>query len=282
AAADDAAALARALVGAAAVVNCAGPLADTAHPLAAAAPRAGAQCLDVCAEQAVTLALFERHDAAARAAGLVVAPSMAFYGALGDLLATAAMDDWPDADAVTLSYALDRWWPTGGTRATARRSAGRHLVYAGGRLEPFAGGGDAAERAMPAPFGVQAARELATADQVTIPRHLAVREVRAYMTAAALDDLRDPATPPPAGDASGTSPQRFVVEAEVARGAWVRRAAARERGIYASSAPIVAEAAERVVAGRARTTGVAPAGALFEAADFLWALAGDRLQVELP
>jgi hypothetical protein len=50
----------------------------------------------------------------------VVVPAMAFYGGLGDLLATAAMDDWPAADWISIAYALSGWRPTLGTRATSQ------------------------------------------------------------------------------------------------------------------------------------------------------------------
>jgi len=51
-----------------------------------------------------------------------------------------------------------------------------------------------------------------------------------------------------------------------------RRRVARGRDIYAVTAPIVAEAAERIVAGRVRTTGAVALGELFDADDFLAAL----------
>jgi len=41
------------------------------------------------------------------------------------------------------------------------------------------------------------------------------------------------------------------------------------RNIYAVTAPIVAEAAERVIDGRFKATGVVAAGEIFDAQDFL-------------
>ncbi len=52
----------------------------------------------------------------ARAAGAVIVPAMAFYGGLGDLLATAAMGDWTVADEANIAYGLSSWHPTSGTR----------------------------------------------------------------------------------------------------------------------------------------------------------------------
>jgi short subunit dehydrogenase-like uncharacterized protein len=95
---DDAASLDRAIAGASAVINCAGPFVDTAAPIIDAALRSGIHYLDVAAEQAAVLSVFERFSHAAREAAIVIAPAMAFYGGLGDLLATAAMGDWVAAD----------------------------------------------------------------------------------------------------------------------------------------------------------------------------------------
>ena len=60
-----------------------------------------------------------------------------------------------------------------------------------------------------------------------------------------------------------------------------RRATARGQDIYAVTAPLAVKAVRRILAGHTRTTGVASAGAMFDAADFLRALT-PHLSVELP
>jgi len=125
---DDARSLDRALADASLVINCAGPFLDTAAPVIEAALRARIHYLDVTAEQQVALAAFERFSDAARKAGVLIMPSMAFYGGLGDLLATAAVADWTTADEIHLAVALDSWKPTRGTRLTGQRNPGRLTV----------------------------------------------------------------------------------------------------------------------------------------------------------
>lgn len=98
--------LEKALVGAEAVINCAGPFLDTAAPIIRGAFRARIPYLDLTAEQAATLAAVEQFSAPARDAGIAVLPSMAFYGGLGDLLATAAMKDWSHADEIRMQWGL--------------------------------------------------------------------------------------------------------------------------------------------------------------------------------
>jgi len=92
----------RAVLDASAVINCAGPFIDTAIPIIEAALRSGIHYFDVAAEQAAVLAVFERFSCAAKQTGVVIAPAMAFYGGLGDLLATAAMGDWSAADEILI------------------------------------------------------------------------------------------------------------------------------------------------------------------------------------
>jgi NAD(P)-dependent dehydrogenase (short-subunit alcohol dehydrogenase family) len=282
---EDPASLDAAMAGAAAVINCAGPFVDTAVPVAEAALRARVHYLDVCAEQAVTLDTFARYAACAHERGVVIAPSMGFYGALGDLLATTALGDWPAADEVHLGIALDGWQPTRGTRRTVQRNAGRHVVFTSGRFESFPDEPSEATWPFAPPFDTQQVRELATADHVTIAHHLRVPEVRAYMTLAPLRDLRDPDTPPPvAADASGRSAQTFLIEAVARRGGDERRASAAGRDIYAVTAPIVVEATERLLDGRViggSPIGALAAGELFHAADFLRCLSPDHLALRV-
>ncbi|MGW0802436.1 saccharopine dehydrogenase family protein [Nonomuraea sp. NPDC002799] len=270
ASADDPESLDRALSGAAAVINCAGPFAQTALPVLDAAVRAGAHYLDVSAEQVVSLAIFER----AADVSTVVVPSMAFFGGLGDLLATSAAGDWTDADAVEIGIALDSWHPTEGTRRTGKINAPKHLIYTGGTFVSPPQPPEIRIWEFPPPSGTLEVSELATADSVAISRHLSTPEIRVYMNRQPLRDVRDPGSPAPvAADGSGRSSQTFLVDAVVRRGGEQRRATASGRDIYAVTAPLVVEATARILDGRITRTGAAAPGELFDAPDFLRALA---------
>ncbi|MDG9715460.1 trans-acting enoyl reductase family protein [Streptomyces sp. DH24] len=276
---DDPVSLDRALDGAAAVINCAGPFATTAAPVIEAALRAGIPYVDVAAEIEANADTFAHFTDRARAAGAVIVPAMAFYGGLGDLLATAAMGDWTTADEAHIAYGLSGWHPTAGTRAAGevsrRRRDGRRVRHTGGRLEYHNDDLPHLKWAFPEPMGTRAVLgEFTMADVVTIPSHLSVPEVRTYMTVEAARDLSDPDTPAPAAvDGRGRSAQTFLVDAVVRSGGAERRAVARGRDIYAVTAPLVVEAVRRVLAGRTRTVGVASAGDMFDALGLLRALA---------
>ncbi|WP_240796639.1 saccharopine dehydrogenase NADP-binding domain-containing protein [Streptomyces sp. RFCAC02] len=337
---DDPASLDRALAGAAAVINCAGPFATTAGPVIGAALRAGLPYVDVAAEIEANLDTFAHFAERASAAGVALVPAMAFYGGLGDLLVTAAMDGWTAADEAHVAYGLSSWHPTPGTLAAGavsrRRRDGRRVRFTGGRLEYRDDAAPTLAWTFPEPLGKRSViGEFSMADVVTVPSHLAVPEVRTYMTVEAAGDLEsvrrvlpvsrrrprhlaalpyranttgmscDPApcdaprptpraAPRPAGqtlaapgarapeavDERGRSAQTFVVDAVVRRGGEERRAVASGRDIYAVSAPLAVEAVARILTGRTRTAGVASAGAMFDAPDFLRALS-EHISLEL-
>lgn len=268
-----------ALRGADAVINCAGPFAATAVPVIGSAIRAGIPYLDVTAEIEVVMDTFANYAAA----GIPIVPAAAFYGGLGDLLATAAMGDWPAADHLTIAYALSGWRPTPGTRATGRVSAqrrtGRRIAYLGHRLRFRAGDAPRTEWTFPAPIGTRpVVGEFTMADSATIPTHLDVPEIATYMSSNAVADVLDPdPSGPVAIDEHGRSAQTFLVEV-VARSAGVeRRAVASGRDIYAVTAPLVVEAALRILAAAGDATGVASVGGRFDAKDFLCSLSPEHL-----
>jgi saccharopine dehydrogenase-like NADP-dependent oxidoreductase len=284
---DDASSLDRALVGAAAVVNCAGPFAVTGGPVVEAALRAGIPYVDVAAEIEANASMFADYAEAARKTDTPVVPAMAFFGGLGDLLVTAAMGEWTAADVAHVAYGLSSWHPTEGTRAAGQvshqRRAGRRVRFTDGALEYHEDKASEQDWLFPEPLGRRAViAEFTMADVVTVPSHLAVPEVRTYMTVEAAKDLAKEDTPVPEPvDALGRSDQIFIVDVVVRAGDVERRATARGQDIYAVTAPLVVEAVRRILAGHTRTAGVASAGAMFDAPDFLRSLT-PHLSVELP
>ncbi|NUP78613.1 MAG: NAD(P)H-binding protein [Nonomuraea sp.] len=284
---DDPGSLDRALDGAAAVVNCAGPFAVTGGPVVEAALRAGIPYVDVAAEIEANVSMFAGHAEAAGKAGVPVVPAMAFFGGLGDLLVSAALGTSSAADEAHIAYGLSNWHPTPGTRVAGRvsheRRAGRRVRFKGGELEYHDDPATQQDWLFPEPLGRRAVfAEFTMADVVTVPSHLDVPEVRTYMTVEAARDLAGEDTPAPkAVDARGRSDQTFVVDVVVSADGVERRATATGQDIYAITAPLVVEAVARILSGRTRTTGLASAGAMFDAADFLRALS-PHLSVALP
>jgi short subunit dehydrogenase-like uncharacterized protein len=277
AAIEDAAALDRAFAGCSVVINCAGPFLDTAPPVLEAALRAGCAYLDVTAEQASALSTFERYDERARAAGVAVIPAAGFYGGLADLLASALVGHQP-VDDMTVAIALDHWWPTKGTRLTGERNRVPRVVVEHGRLVPMAIPATKTPWTFDAPHGVQDMEEMPFSEIITISRHLQVRNLRAYLNAASLGEIRDTTTPQPVAiDTQGRSAQKFAMEVVARDHAGTRRAVARGQDIYAVTAPLVVEAAVRMLQPSFDRSGALALGQAFDAPDFLRALKPEHL-----
>lgn len=277
---DDPASLDRALADVAAVINCAGPFMDTAVAVGDAALRASIHYLDITAEQPSAQATFHRYSESARAAGVVVVPAMGFFGGLADLLATAAIGDWGLADEIEIAVALDSWHPTLGTRITGHRNTSQRQMVADGRLQAVQQPPRETTLDFPQPFGRQDVVELPFSEVVLISHHLQTCELHSYINQAALNDLRDPTTPPPAAsDERGRSRQLFALEVVARRDGGERRALVQGRDIYAVTAPLVCEAVQRVVEGPARLCGALAPGEIFDAESFLHALSPGHLTI---
>lgn len=259
------------------IVNCAGPFFDTAEPAIAAALRHNIHYLDVTAEQITALNSFHRHHHSAVRAGIAIIPAMAFYGGLADLMASAAMGDWPDADRLTVAVALDSWHPTEGTRRTGARNTARRYWLREGRLEYLPEAVRDVAWDFAPPFGAQQMTCVPLAEVITVAQHLDVREIVSLMNLTPLRDLRDPNTPPPvAADASGRSSQHFAVDVRLERNGERRALAITGRDIYAISATMIAEAALWLCNDRTRARGALAPAVAFEAADFLAAIFGKQ------
>jgi hypothetical protein len=279
---DDPASLDRALAGAVAVINGAGPFLDTAAPLIEAALRARIHYLDLAAEQASALATFENYADDARDAGVVLLPAMAFYGGFADLLATVAMGDWTSADEIQIAVALDSWLPTKGTRVTGERNTVPRVVISNGVMTPLANPPSTRHWDFSEPFGTQEVVALTLSEMISLSRHLQVPEIHAYMNLHPLKDLRDTTTPTPtAADSSGRSAQTFLLDVVVRKGDQLRRASATGRDIYFVSAPLIVEAAVRIIEHPGKPRGAFAPGQIFDTHDFLQTLSPEHFTADI-
>lgn len=270
---DDPDALDRALAGAGAVINCAGPFLDTAPAVVEAALRAGIHYVDLTAEQRSARQTLATYHEDARRAGTVIAPAMAFYGGLADLLATAAIRGARAVDSVHVAVALDSWHPTAGTRRTGERNCARRLIVEHGNLVGLPSPPPAGRWQFPPPFGAQRVQAVPLSEIITIARHIPARSVCSYMNHAPLKDLADPGTPPPVpADPQGRSSQRFMVDVAVQTDRGQRRLVATGQDIYAVSASIAVEACTRILRLPGAVRGAFAPGELFDIGDFLAAL----------
>ena len=270
---DDPDALDRALHGAEAVINCAGPFLDTAPAVIEAALRCGIHYFDVTAEQRSVRQSLATYQQDAERGGTVVVPALAFYGGLADLLAAELSGGLRSIDSLDIAVALDSWHPTEGTRRTGQRNTARRLVVTDGHLVPIAQPAPVRQWRFAEPFGRQEVVAVPLSEMITIHRHIAVREACSYMNRTPLRDLNDERTPrPAASDPGGRSSQRFLMEvhAKAADDTW--QIAVSGQDIYAVTAPIVVEGCLRVLGMHTVRGGAYAPAELFDPSDFLMAL----------
>lgn len=279
---DDPASLDHALAGVGVVINCAGPFIDTAHPVASAALRATCHYLDVCAEQPTTANTLRIFHKAARLADVAVVPSMAFYGGLADLMATAALAGAATAESIDVMIGLDSWHPTRGTRVTIDRKALGNLAITGGEPQPVASPPARKTWNFGAPLHVHDVVELPFTETTLIPRHIRVQELHNYVSEIAVRDVLDPTTAPPATDSSsGPSSQHFTIDVIVCGDQIQRRATMRGRDIYAISAPLLGAAAQRLLDGDFSDPGAYAPAEVFDATAILTGLAPNHATFDI-
>jgi saccharopine dehydrogenase-like NADP-dependent oxidoreductase len=253
-----------------AVINCAGPFADSGMPLASAAVESGVHYLDHAAEPMHVRALFDTLQPAAVAQNVMVLPGMSFYGAVADMLADLVTDGRPEAGKVTVAYAVSGWRMTAASRDTALRLAGaQRLVLANGALQVVDGSKTTADYQFPAPIG---RRPVLTAypagEVVTIPRHVATQAVEAVMTAATFQD--EAVFTSHDIDASQRAGSEFTVVVEAEYGTETRRGHVTGSDIYGVGAHVAVEAVTRLATSTNDVLGgVLSASEAFDAKDFL-------------
>jgi hypothetical protein len=203
----DAPALQRVLAGARLVVNCAGPLRETAAPALVASMAAGAHYLDVGGEQSVLHALYERHESTVRRAGLIALPGAGLDCVLGDLASAWAAahlvgllvggeghaivrsepaprlgEDRP-LDEVAVTYVYDDLALSAGSQRALFGTVGEGaLAWRRDRWERTGSGERRRVNAGAEAGGERDAIGHGGGDAITIPRHVAAARVSTYVS----------------------------------------------------------------------------------------------------
>lgn len=312
AAVDDAPALRKALGGADAVINCAGPFTFYGAPVIEAALDVGAHYVDTTGEQPYIWRVFEHMGGAASAAGRAVVPAVGFDYVPGDLIAALAARGHEPLEELVIAYAVTGFGMSRGTlRSGMEMLSSDDLEYADGEWrtasrpplrDTYDFGGE---------IGRQAVVRYPGGEIVTAPRHIDTRSVRYRWASSAF--APHPALAGaipftfPALRAVLRTPLRDLAESQIDRllpegpaederraGRWTIVAEAHGAGgsrgravvsggdMYGVTAVIAVHAAE-LLAGSDRAGVLAPAQA-FDAEDFLRFLEphGVEFRVEQP
>jgi hypothetical protein len=111
-------------------------------------------------------------------------------------------------------------------------------------------------------------------ETITLASHLNANTIESWINLESIRDIRNPETPgPQSTDDQGRSAQRFTLDVIVSTTGQRSRATASGRDIYHVTAPIVVEAVQRLLDGKAHgISGVHALGTVFDAREFLGAL----------
>ncbi|MFI7454842.1 saccharopine dehydrogenase NADP-binding domain-containing protein [Nonomuraea sp. NPDC049714] len=256
AALDDPEALRALAARAAVLVHCAGPFTETGRPVARAAAEAGCHYVDHGLEQHHTAWMFDAMREPAESAGITMITAMSFYGGLGDLLASAVAGGLTGVDRLVVAYAVTGWRLTTGARKTAE------LLFADTRRISYTQGGFQVGYVeprnvvfpFPPPLGPRTMiAPLPSSDVVTIPRHVAAREVEAQLTSRTFEE--EQAFTSEHVDAGIRAGSDFTVAVQAITADGNRAGQVSGHDLWRASAVASVEAAVRLADGRGPASG---------------------------
>ena len=177
----DVGSLVRALDGVKVMITCVGPFVELGSTAVEAALRAGVHYIDSTGEGEFITRLFER-DADARAAGIAMAPALAFDEVPADVAATLATQGMTDPDLV-LTYAVPTFASPGTVVSSLGIIAGR-APWIVNHETVWVGAGERERWApMPPPLGPKPSISAPLAELYLAPRHLDLKGLKLFVTA---------------------------------------------------------------------------------------------------
>lgn len=188
---DDPASLRELLADCAVLINCAGPFVRFGEPVLAAAVETGTHYLDTTGEQPFMKMAYERYGPGAARAGVAVIPAMGFDYVPGDMLASLTANGMDELDEVSMHYSWQGFTPSQGTaRTTLEMIGGTDLEWRNKEWVKVGGGASRGTYEFPEPVGRQHMVRYPSGEQITVPRHIATRNVRATLNASAFSGER--------------------------------------------------------------------------------------------
>jgi short subunit dehydrogenase-like uncharacterized protein len=212
---DDPASLRELLSDCAVVIDCAGPFVRFGEPVLAAAVETGTHYLDTTGEQPYMKMVYERYGPGAARAGVALVPAMGFDYVPGDMIASLTADGMGELDELDMFYCWRDFSPSQGTaRTTLEMISGKDFEWRNMEWVESSGGVGRGKYDFPEPFGRQRMFRYPSGEQITVPRHVPTRNVRASMNAASFSSERlapiFEATVRPAGLAMRTPLKRLA------------------------------------------------------------------------
>ena len=161
------------------LINTAGPFIDYGEPVVRAAISAGAHYLDTTGEQPFMKAMLT-HDEWARQQKVAVVSAQAFEIAVTDCAAALVAQGFSEVAAIHVTYVMAMHASQGTQRTMLRMLQSTGYAYVRGEWVEEAPATQTRFVDVP-PLGRVAAVSFPSAEIITIPRHIATREVRTFM-----------------------------------------------------------------------------------------------------
>ncbi len=188
---DDPASLRELLSDCPVLINCAGPFVHFGEPVLAAAVETGTHYLDTTGEQPFMKMVFERYGPGAARAGAALIPAMGFDYVPGDMIAALTAAGMGELDEVSMQYCWHGFTPSQGTaRTTLEIIGGNDLEWRNMAWAEASGSPSRGNYEFPEPFGRQGMIRYPSGEQITVPRHVVTRNVRANINAASFSSER--------------------------------------------------------------------------------------------
>ena len=188
---DDPASLRDLLSDCAAVIDCAGPFVRFGEPVLRAAVETGTHYLDTTGEQAYMKMAYERYGPGAAEAEVAVIPAMGFDYVPGDMLASLTAEGMGELEEISMHYCWLHFQPSQGTaRTTLEVLSGSDLEWRNMEWVPASGGVSRGTYEFPEPVGRRRMLRYPSGEQITVPRHVPTRNVRAEMNAGSFASER--------------------------------------------------------------------------------------------
>jgi short subunit dehydrogenase-like uncharacterized protein len=282
------------------VINCVGPFIDFGETVVRAAIAAGTHYIDTTGEQPFVKNMLV-HQTWAQSQNVAVVPALGFDVAVADCGAALAAEGLDGVEAVQVTYAVRIHTSQGTKRSALRMLQSDGFAYVDGEWVAEAPARHMVFVDFPKPVGRVAAVSFPSAEVITIPLHVKVREVRAFMAmpriaarvlsatgvavgglvrspiGSLLSSLIGEGTGGPGDEKRREDSFHVCVDARGMRGgkAEARRIVLSGRDVYGLTAAIVRQGAQLLLAGRHTATGILPPAGAFQPKDFL-----DGLQAE--
>ena len=290
------------------VIACAGPFTLHGTPLIEAAAETGVHYLDTTGEQPFIRAAFGRHGDVAARSGAALVSGMGFDYAPGDMLAALTANDLGAIDELKIAYSVRGFGATRGTILSALemiRDGG--VEWRDGELRPAPRSLGAGSFEFPSPIGSRRVGRYPAGEQITVPRHLDVRDVRTVIDLRTLLPLPLGPLAAPALTGGGLAMKtplrrslaklvarlpegpserdrkavRFTIVCEARGGGKHRRGVVRGSDVYGITAVLLAEGALRMTRPDFAVSGALAPAQAFEPRGFMRSLEPFGVSVEL-